>query len=152
MLWTQDVFTVFLRSPFATGLARSDRPRLRRRIANVAGRRQRQQCGLGVGRNIERLHETLDRLPVDGLAPRQRLQLLVGLGHAEAAHHGLDGFGEDFPAVVEILFQPRTVDFQLAKPLEDCLVSYEAVTKTYPHVAQHSGVSQVALPARYRQL
>src|SRR5690606_929102 len=41
---------------------------------------------------------------------------------------------------------------QLAKPLEDCLVSYEAVTKTYPHVAQHSGVSQVALPARYRQL
>jgi hypothetical protein len=36
------------------------------------------------------------------LATGERLQLLVGLGQAVAAHHGLHRFGQHFPGAVEV--------------------------------------------------
>ena len=51
----------------------------------------------------------------DGLAAGDFLELFVGAGHAEAAHHGLDRLGQHFPGAVQIVGQGLFVELQLAQ-------------------------------------
>ena len=66
-------------------------------------------------RNGEFGDEGVQRFPGDAaLAAGEFLELLVGVFHAVAAHHGLDGFRQHFPVVVQVFIQALRVGFQLA--------------------------------------
>jgi hypothetical protein len=89
--------------------------RQRRRQAGVAGRRHRQQALLLFGRQGQAVDEALHQLARHGLAAGEGLQLLVGVGQAVAAHHGLDRLGQHFPGGVEVGGQRRFVELQLVQ-------------------------------------
>jgi ribulose 1,5-bisphosphate synthetase/thiazole synthase len=57
---------------------------------------------LSFGRNGQRGDEALHQLARDGLAAREVLQLVVGVGQAVAAHHGLHRLGQHFPGGVQV--------------------------------------------------
>jgi hypothetical protein len=57
----------------------------------------------------------VQRLGGDGLAARDLLELFVRTGHTEAAHHGLDRFGQHLPGAVQVGGQRRFIEFQLVQ-------------------------------------
>ncbi len=67
--------------------------------------------------------EGLHAFARDAGAAGQLLELLVGVGHGVAAHHGLDRLGQQFPVGVEIGLQQVGVDFQLAQALQQRVVA-----------------------------
>src|SRR5262245_23454624 len=84
----------------------SDATRESCREPDVRGGRELQQALLVAVRDVERADERVQGLPRDAvLAPRERLELLVGLFAAVAAHHGLDRLGQHLPGVLEVLAQ-----------------------------------------------
>src|SRR5690606_24271835 len=131
---------------------RSDAASLGCGIADVAGGRQRLEVALGGIGDLQLVYELLQRLGRDALATGQLLELLVGLRHGVTPHDGLHGLGEHFPAVIQVFSNTLNIELQLADSLEGCLIGNHAVSETNPQVSQHSGVGQVPLPARDRQL
>src|SRR3546814_17502868 len=63
--------------------------------------------------DLERGDELAHRGFRDALAAGERLELLVGIGQAVAAHDGLHGFGEDFLGCVEVGGQAFGIDRKL---------------------------------------
>jgi hypothetical protein len=88
----------------------------------------------------------------DALAAGQRLELLVGIGQAVAAHHGLHGLGQHFPGGVEVGGDRSGRDLELAQPLRQRVQPDLGVPERGAERPQHGGVGQVALPAADRQL
>ena len=86
------------------------------------------------------------------LAARERLQLLVRFRQAVAAHHGLHGFGQHFPAGIEIGGEARGIDVELAEAAQQRFERDQRVAERGAERAQHGRVGEVALPARDRQL
>src|SRR5689334_24419569 len=66
-----------------------------RSVAGVVGGREPEQALLFLLRQLESLYEGAQGFLADLLAARVALELLVGLRQAVAAHHGLDGLGQD---------------------------------------------------------
>src|SRR6266852_2019861 len=66
-------------------------------LADVAGGRELEQPRLLGLRQRQAADESAHRLAVDALAARERLELLVGIGKAESAHHRLHRLAEPFP-------------------------------------------------------
>src|SRR5690606_17211533 len=87
-------------------------------IADVAGRGQCLEFALGLLRNLQTVDKGLHGFRGDALATGQLLEFLIGLGHGIATHDRLHGFGEYFPAVVQVFSNPLNIHFQLADSLE----------------------------------
>ena len=122
-------------------------------LADVGGGREFHQGGLGIGGDVEVGDEFAHRFLGDAvLAAGEGLELLVRMRHTVAAHHGLNGFGEDFPGVVEVGGDDLLVDLELAEAARQGVVADEAVAEGDAEVAQDGGVRQVALPAGDREL
>ena len=94
----------------------------------------------------------MQRLGRHHLAARDFLELFVGALHAIAAHHGLDGLGQHFPARVQVHRQSFLVQFQLVQASQQRGIGQRGITQGHAHVAQHGAVGQVALPAADGQL
>lgn len=121
-------------------------------LADVGGRRKLHEAGLGVGWNIEFGNELPDRFRSDALAAGEGLELFVWMRNAVAAHYGLDGFGEDFPCVVEVFGDAGFVYLQLGQAAGKSVVADEGVAECNAEVSKNRGVGEVALPAGDRQL
>ena len=89
---------------------------------------------------------------VDGVAARERLQRLVGAGHAGTPHDRLHGLGEHLPGGVEVVADRPLVHAELAEALQNRGDRDLQVTRTDTEVPERGRVGQVALPARHGQL
>ena len=69
-----------------------------------------------------------------------------------AAHHRLDGLGQDLPGRIQIGGKPSPINFQLAQAFKGRIEGKQAVAQGNPKVSQHGGVGQVPLKTRYRKL
>src|SRR6266446_6577239 len=121
-------------------------------LADVAGRREFEQPRLLGLRQREAADESAHRFAVNALAARERLEPLVGIGKAIAAHHRLHGFAEHFPVGLQVLEHSRGIRLELAQALEAGLVGEQAVAERDADVPQHHRIRKVALPARHGQL
>ena len=118
----------------------------------VAARQQIAQARLVVGRQVQPVDEAAHRLGSDALAAGQRLELLVRVGQAVAAHHRLHGFGQHFPGSIEIGGQALGIDAELAQTALQRIECDQRVAERGAQRAQYGGVGQVTLPAADRQL
>ena len=88
-----------------------------------------------------------------GLAARQRLQLLVRLGQAVAAHHRLDRLRRALPSSRRDRRRCASASTSsLREALPQRSPAEQRVAERDADVAQHGRIGQVALPARDRQL
>ena len=90
--------------------------------------------------------EIPDRCLRNGLVcTRQGFQGLVGMGIALAPQYGLDGFGHDAPAIVQVATDGTFVQQQLAQALQRALNGYQSMPQGHSHIAQYGRVRQIAL-------
>lgn len=104
-----------------------------------------------VGREGEGVEEGVECLGGERLAASEGFELFVGRVELEAAHDGLDGFGEDFPRLVEVLLEAVRVGFDLRESFLEGGKGDQGVGKGRAAVAQRGGVGQIALPSGDRE-
>ena len=101
-----------------------------RREPDVGRGRQRLQPRLRVVRAAQPVDERVQRLARHARASaRERLQLLVRIGDAVAAHHRLDRLGQHLPVGVEVGGDARAVDLELGEPLPQRLPAEQRVAR-----------------------
>ena len=88
------------------------------RQSGIAGWREVEQSLPGLCRQFELAHEILKCLARDAMAARERLELLVRFRQAVTTHHGLHGFGEHFPARVEVGREAIGIHVELVEPAQ----------------------------------
>ena len=69
-----------------------------------------------------------------------------------SAQDGLDGFGTDSPATLQVAANSLLVENKLAQTLQGTLDADEHVSHRHTDVAEHSAVGEVALQTADRQL
>src|SRR5688572_17621058 len=77
--------------------------------AGVLAGGQREQALFRFGWDRQALYERGELAPVEALAAADRLQLVVSVSHAVAAHHLLHRLGEHFPVRLEVRREARRV-------------------------------------------
>src|SRR4051812_14939301 len=85
--------------------------------ARIGRRCELEQPQTLVGRDLQATDEIAQTLLVDGTTAREILELLVGVGQTIAAHDGLDGFGQHFPATREVGGDRVEIRVELAESL-----------------------------------
>ena len=91
------------------------------------------------------------------MAAGQLLEALVGVLHAGdardcfGAHDHLDGLGQNFPVLIEVLGDDVGGDVQALQALDHVRDSQHGVAEGYTDVALGGRVGQVALPAGLHQ-
>ncbi len=104
-----------------------------------------------MGREGEGVEEGVECLGGERLAASEGFELFVRCIELEAAHDGLDGFGEDFPRLIEVLLEAVWVGFDLGESFLEGGKGDQGVGKGGAAVAQCGGVGQVALPTGDRE-
>lgn len=104
-------------------------------------------------RNLQGVNEFGYTLGCDrGVGAGESLERLIGVRVPFAAEYGLYAFGNDVPHAGEVAVYRITIEQQLAETLEGGVDGYDGVSHGHTHVAEHSGVGEIALETRYRQL
>ena len=98
---------------------------------------KREQALFGFFGDVEAADEGLEGGGRDAvLAAGEGFELLVGLRHGVAAHHGLDGLGQELPGGIEVGLHGGGIGFEFVQAAQVGGPAEQGVAGAHAHIAQ----------------